>query len=356
MAANNVLVTGAAGFIGSHTVLELLTAGYNVTAIDNFSNAISDGKKNAVSLQRVSQITGKPIDFKQCDLLEDEELEGIFENAKFSSVIHLAALKAVGESVEKPLEYYTNNIVGSLNLIKCCQKYGVKDFVFSSSATVYGAPSELPIKESAQTGQGITNPYGRTKYFVEQILFDVSVAAKDWNISILRYFNPCGAHPSGMIGEDPRGIPNNLMPFVAQVAAGKLPELKIYGTNFDTPDGTGVRDYIHIVDLAKAHVAALDRIKAIKTNREQPGVEVYNIGTGKGYSVKQMVAAFEKASGKTLKTVIGEPRPGDLASIYCDPTLAQQKLGWKAEFGIEEMCQSMWNWHEKNPKGFLGAQ
>ncbi|KAI1717792.1 GDP-mannose 4,6 dehydratase domain-containing protein [Ditylenchus destructor] len=352
MSNNHVLVTGAAGFIGSHTVLELLNAGYKVTAIDNFSNSISDPKGNAVSLKRVSEITGKPISFKQCDLLETDQLQNVFEQATFNSVIHLAALKAVGESVAMPLEYYTNNIVGSLNLIKCCKKYGVKDFVFSSSATVYGTPSELPIKETASTGQGITNPYGRTKYFVEQILFDLSVAEKDWNISILRYFNPAGAHPSGLIGEDPRGIPNNLMPFVCQVAAGKLPALQIYGTNFDTPDGSGIRDYIHIVDLAKAHVAALDRIRSIKESKEAPQVEVYNIGTGKGYSVKEMVAAFEKACGHKLNTKNGEPRPGDLACVYCDPTLAHKKLGWKAEYGIEEMCETMWRWQTKNPNGF----
>ena len=350
----NCLVTGGSGFIASHTILELLNAGYQVTAIDNFSNSIADSDNNneSISLQRVSKITGKPIKFIFCDLLNIEQLEDVFKQNKFDAVIHFAALKAVGESVAKPLDYYNNNIVGSLNLIKCCDKYGVNNFVFSSSATVYGTAKDLPLKESSTTGQGITNPYGQTKYMVERILFDVSAANKDWNISILRYFNPVGAYQTGEIGEDPRGIPNNLMPYVAQVAAGKLPYLQIYGTNFNTPDGTGIRDYIHIVDLARAHVAALERIQKLIKDGGPARVEVYNIGTGKGTSVREMITNFEKVTGKKLNTKDGQPRPGDLACCYCDPALAEEKLGWKAQYGVEDMCRDMWNWQTKNPNGY----
>lgn len=347
-----VLVTGGAGFIGSHTILELLNAGYEVTAVDNFSNSIADESGNAVSLRRVSEIAEKPIVFIKCDLLDEKQLDDVFKKTQFGSVIHLAALKSVSESVSKPLEYYRNNVVGSLNLIEKCRKYEVKEFIFSSSATVYGYQTELPIRETATTGQGITNPYGQTKYIVEQLLFDLSKAEKAWDISILRYFNPVGAHPTGIIGEDPQGIPNNLMPFISQVAAGKLDCLQIYGTHFNTTDGTGVRDYIHIVDLARAHVAALNRIRKLKGNNGKTRIEVYNVGTGNGFSVRQMVTAFEKASGKTLNTRDTEPRLGDLASIYCDPTLAHKNLGWKAEFGVDEMCRDMWNWQTKNPNGY----
>ncbi|KAK0422674.1 hypothetical protein QR680_007714 [Steinernema hermaphroditum] len=345
----HVLVTGAAGFIGSHTVLELLEAGYSVYAIDNFSNSIQDEDGKAVSLQRVSNITGKDIPFEKVDVTHNAELEAVFKNHKFDAVIHLAALKAVGESVEKPLDYYSNNLIGSINLINCCRKYGVKNFVFSSSATVYGPPEKLPITEDCSTGQGITNPYGQTKYMMEQMLIDFAKAEKDWNVVLLRYFNPVGAHPSGLIGEDPKGIPNNLMPYVSQVAIGKLPVLTVYGDKFDTPDGTGVRDYIHIVDLAKGHVASLDRIK----KEGNIGCEVYNLGTGKGYSVLEMVAALEKVSGRKIATKIGVPRPGDVASVYCDPQLAEKMLGWKAAFGLDEMCRDLWNWQEKNPSGFV---
>uniref|UniRef100_A0A1I7Z5R4 UDP-glucose 4-epimerase n=1 Tax=Steinernema glaseri TaxID=37863 RepID=A0A1I7Z5R4_9BILA len=345
----HVLVTGAAGFIGSHTVLELLNAGYSVYAIDNFSNSIQDENGKAVSLMRVTELTGKDIPFEKVDVTNNTELEAVFKNHKFDAVIHLAALKAVGESVEKPLDYYSNNLIGSINLINCCRKYGVKSFVFSSSATVYGPPEKLPITEDCSTGQGITNPYGQTKYMMEQMLIDFAKAEKDWNVVLLRYFNPVGAHPSGLIGEDPKGIPNNLMPYVSQVAIGKLPVLTVYGDKFDTPDGTGVRDYIHIVDLAKGHVAALDRIK----KEGNIGCEVYNLGTGKGYSVLEMVAALKKVSGRDIPTRMGVPRPGDVASVYCDPKLAEEMLGWKAAFGLEEMCRDLWNWQEKNPNGFV---
>uniref|UniRef100_A0AC34F4W4 UDP-glucose 4-epimerase n=1 Tax=Panagrolaimus sp. ES5 TaxID=591445 RepID=A0AC34F4W4_9BILA len=344
----HVLVTGGAGFIGSHTVLELLNCDHTLTVIDNFANSIPDSDGNAVSLKRVEIITGKKIPFKKVDVLNVPQLEEVFKSEKFDAVIHLAALKAVGESSAKPLDYYINNLVGSLNLISLCKKHNVKNFVFSSSATVYGSPKSLPIREDAQTGPGITNPYGQTKHMIEQILIDLAKAEKEWNIVILRYFNPVGAHPSGLIGEDPKGVPNNLMPFVSQVAIGKLPVVKIFGNKFDTPDGTGVRDYIHIVDLARGHVSALDRI----SREGSIGLEVYNLGTGKGYSVLEMVAALEKASGRKIPTELSVPRPGDIASCYCDPALAAEKLKWKAEFGLEEMCRDLWNWQEKNPKGF----
>ncbi|KAI6181572.1 UDP-N-acetylglucosamine 4-epimerase [Aphelenchoides besseyi] len=340
-----VLVAGAAGFIGSHTILELLEAGHQVYAIDNFYNAVEDTDGKAVSLKRVTELTGKEIPFDKLDLMNEEQLESLFKKEKFDAVIHLAALKAVAESVREPLNYYTNNIVGSLNLIRMCQKYGVKRFVFSSSATVYGPPASLPIKEDSITGQGITNPYGQTKYMIEQILMDEARADPDWKIILLRYFNPVGAHPSGRMGEDPRGIPNNLMPFVAQVAIGKLQELTIYGDQFDTPDGTGVRDYIHITDLAKGHVAALKRFD----ESDCKSVEVYNLGTGKGYSVREMINGLEKASGRKIAIKMGVPRDGDLPVVYCDPKLAKEKLGWEAKLGLNEMCRDLWNWQSQNP-------
>jgi len=345
-----VLVVGAGGFIGSHTVLELVKAGHDVLAVDNFSNSnpTPDGT-GPVSLKRVGKLVGKEIPFEKANVCYADQMRNIFKKNKFDAVIHLAALKAVGESCEIPLEYYSNNLIGSITLLKMCKEMGVKNFVFSSSATVYGSPGQLPIREDAPTGVGITNPYGQTKHMVEQILFDLSKAEPDWNIVILRYFNPVGAHPSGDIGEDPKGVPNNLMPYVSQVAIGKLPYLKIYGTKFDTPDGTGVRDYIHIVDLARGHVSALERIEKQKSI----GCEVYNLGTGTGYSVLQMVAAVEKASGRKITTKEDVPRPGDLACVYCDPALAEEKLGWKAELGLFEMCRDLWNWQSKNPNGFL---
>ncbi|KAI6240234.1 UDP-N-acetylglucosamine 4-epimerase [Aphelenchoides fujianensis] len=346
-----VLVAGAAGFIGSHTVLELLEAGHEVYAVDNFYNAVEDTDGRAVSLKRVTELIGKEVPFEKLDLMDEAALEGLFKREKFDAVIHLAALKAVGESVRKPLDYYTNNIVGSLNLIRMCQKYGVKKFLFSSSATVYGPPAKLPIDENATTGQGITNPYGQTKYMIEQILMDEARADPEWKIIILRYFNPVGAHPSGRMGEDPRGLPNNLMPFVSQVAIGKLPELTIYGDKFDTRDGTGVRDYIHIVDLAQGHVSALKRFDKPDS---QP-VEVYNLGTGNGYSVREMIGGLEKASGRTIKTKLGVPRDGDLPVVYCDPTLAREKLGWEAKLGLDEMCRDLWNWQQQNPNGYADS-
>ncbi|TKR94844.1 hypothetical protein L596_009079 [Steinernema carpocapsae] len=295
----HVLVTGAAGFIGSHTILELLEAGHQVFAIDNFANSIPSQERNsgACSLERVSKITGKPIPFEKVDVLNKDACNAVFNGNKFDAVIHLASLKAVGESNEKPLEYYSNNLLGALNLLECCKRHNVKNFVFSSSATVYGTPTQLPITENAPTGNGITNPYGQTKHMIEQILIDLAKAEKDWNIVILRYFNPVGGHRSGLIGEDPKGIPANLMPYVSQVAIGKLPVLTIFGDKWDTPDGTGVRDYIHIVDLAKGHVASLDRIK----KQGKIGCEIYNLGTGKGYSVLEMVAALEKVAGRKLQ-------------------------------------------------------
>ncbi|VDK42303.1 unnamed protein product [Anisakis simplex] len=340
-----ILLTGAAGFIGSHVALELLKSGYEIVCVDNFSNSVQDKDGNAISLKRVSQIVGKDVPFMFADCCNQQQTEAVFQKFKIDGVVHLAGLKAVGESVEKPLEYYRNNLLATL----LCRKYGVKNFVFSSSATVYGPPQHLPITEKDNVGCGITNPYGQTKYMIEQILIDLSKAEKDWNIILLRYFNPVGAHSSGLIGEDPKGIPNNLMPFVSQVAIGRLPYLTVYGDKFPTPDGTGVRDYIHVVDLARGHVAAFDRIKRIA----HLGCEVYNLGTGKGYSVYEMVHALEKASGKKIPTKVGVPRPGDVACVYCDPSLAAEKLGWKCEYGLNEMCADLWNWQTKNPNGFL---
>lgn len=346
-----ILLTGAAGFIGSHVALELVEVGYQVICVDNFLNAVQDTDGNAVSLKRVAEITGKQIPFLFADCCKPEQLEVAFKEHKIDGVIHLAGLKAVGESVAKPLEYYTNNLTATLVLLQLCKKYNVRNFVFSSSATVYGCPEHLPITEKDQVGVGITNPYGQTKFMIERILMDFSEAEKDWNIVILRYFNPVGAHPSGLIGEDPKGIPNNLMPYVSQVAIGKLPYLTICGDKYETPDGTGVRDYIHIVDLARGHVAAFDRIKKQKSI----GCEVYNLGTGKGYSVLEMVAALEKASGRKIPTKIGVPRPGDLPIVFCDPSLAAAKLGWKCKNGLDEMCRDLWNWQSRNPNGFAPA-
>lgn len=344
-----ILLTGAAGFIGSHVALELLECGYDVVCVDNFSNAVQDRNGKAVSLNRVSQIVDKEVPFVFADCCNEEQLETVFGEYACDGVVHLAGLKAVGESTEKPFEYYRNNIVATLVLIKLCEKYNVKNFVFSSSATVYGLPKNLPIKETDPVGCGITNPYGQTKYMIERILMDVANADKSWNIILLRYFNPVGAHPSGLIGEDPKGIPNNLMPYVSQVAIGKLPVLYIFGTNFDTPDGTGIRDYIHVVDLARGHVAAFDRLK----KQGNIGCEVYNLGTGKGYSVLEMVAALEKASKRKIKTENSVPRPGDVACVYCDPSLAAKNLGWKCQYGLEEMCRDLWKWQVQNPNGYL---
>ncbi len=334
-----ILVTGGAGYIGSHTCLELLKAGYEVVVVDNLCNSSEEAVK------RVEKISGKPVKFYQADILDREALEKIFESETIDSVIHFAGLKAVGESVAKPLEYYYNNITGTLVLCDVMRKHGVKNIVFSSSATVYGDPAFVPITEECPKGT-ITNPYGQTKSMLEQILTDFHVADPEWNVVLLRYFNPIGAHESGMIGEDPKGIPNNLVPYIAQVAVGKLPCLGVFGNDYPTHDGTGVRDYIHVVDLAVGHVKALKKIE------EKAGVCIYNLGTGKGYSVLEVVKAYEKACGKEIKYEIKPRRPGDIATCYADATKAKEELGWVAERGIEEMCADSWRWQSMNPDGY----
>ena len=337
-----ILVTGGAGYIGSHTCVELLEAGYDVVVVDNLYNA------SEKSIERVKEITGKDLTFYQADILDEEALDKIFDKEKVDGVIHFAGLKAVGESVAKPLEYYKNNITGTLILCEVMRKHNVKNIIFSSSATVYGDPAFIPITEECPKGTP-TNPYGWTKSMIEQILTDFHTADKDWNVILLRYFNPIGAHKSGKIGEDPKGIPNNLLPYVAQVAIGKLERLGVFGDDYDTPDGTGVRDYIHVVDLARGHVKAIDKIK------ENPGVKIYNLGTGKGYSVLDIVKAFGKACGHEIPYVIKERRPGDIATCYSDASLAKKELGWEAEYGIEEMCADSWNWQKTNPNGYEDA-
>lgn len=334
-----ILVTGGAGYIGSHTCVELLNAGYEVVVMDNLSNSSEE------SLNRVEKITGKAVKFYKADLLDKESMEQIFAAEKIDSVIHFAGLKAVGESVAKPLEYYHNNITGTLLLCDVMRKHGVKNIVFSSSATVYGDPAFVPITEECPKGM-ITNPYGQTKSMLEQILTDIHVADPEWNVVLLRYFNPIGAHECGRIGEDPKGIPNNLVPYIAQVAVGKLNCLGVFGDDYDTPDGTGVRDYIHVVDLALGHVKALKKIE------DKEGVSIYNLGTGIGYSVLDVVKAYEAASGKTIKYEIKPRRPGDIASCYADPAKAKRELDWVAERGIEEMCKDSWRWQSQNPDGY----
>jgi len=333
-----VLLTGGAGYIGSHTCVELLNAGYEVVIIDNLSNS----KLSAI--RRIEEITQKRPIFYQSDLRDRKELETIFQNHVFTAVIHFAGFKAVGESVVMPLLYYQNNLESTLTLCEVMKKYGLKNIVFSSSATVYGNPVRIPVREDFSTGP--TNPYGRSKWMIEFILSDIYRSDKDWNVILLRYFNPVGAHSSGKIGEDPRGIPNNLMPCISQVAVGKLSELQIFGNDYDTPDGTGVRDYIHVVDLAQGHLRALETLSA------KPGLKIYNIGTGQGYSVLQMVEAFEKASGKSIPYRIVARRPGDVANSYADSSLANHELGWKATRGIEEMTSDAWNWQKNNPLGY----
>ena len=334
-----ILVTGGAGYIGSHTCVELLNAGYDVVVVDNLYNS------SEKALQRVEQITGKKVKFYEVDLLDQPALKDVFDKETIESVIHFAGLKAVGESVHKPLEYYHNNITGTLILCDEMRKHGVKDIVFSSSATVYGDPAEIPITENCPKGE-ITNPYGRTKGMLEQILTDLHTADDEWNVVLLRYFNPIGAHESGLIGEDPKGIPNNLVPYIAQVAVGKLEYLNVFGNDYDTPDGTGVRDYIHVVDLAKGHV------KAVKKLTDKDGVSIYNLGTGVGYSVLDVLHAYEKACGKTLKYEIKPRRDGDVAVCYSDSAKAKKELGWVAEKGIEEMCADSWKWQSMNPDGY----
>lgn len=334
-----ILVTGGAGYIGSHTCVELLNAGYDVVVVDNLYNS------SEKALQRVEQITGKKVKFYEVDLLDQPALKDVFDKETIESVIHFAGLKAVGESVHKPLEYYHNNITGTLILCDEMRKHGVKDIVFSSSATVYGDPAEIPITEHCPKGE-ITNPYGRTKGMLEQILTDLHTADDEWNVVLLRYFNPIGAHESGLIGENPKGIPNNLVPYIAQVAVGKLEYLNVFGNDYDTPDGTGVRDYIHVVDLAKGHV------KAVKKLTDKEGVSIYNLGTGVGYSVLDVLHAYEKACGKTLKYEIKPRRDGDVAVCYSDSAKAKKELGWVAEKGIEEMCADSWKWQSMNPDGY----
>ena len=329
----SILVTGGTGFIGSHTVVELLEKGEKIIIVDNFCNSSPE------VLNKIKQITNKDFKFYEVDLLDEENLEKVFKENNIESVIHFAGLKAVGESVAKPIEYYHNNITGTLILLKLMKKYNCKKIVFSSSATVYGNPASLPIKEDFPLST--TNPYGSTKLMIEQILQDVCVADADFSVAILRYFNPIGAHKSGLIGEVPNGIPNNVMPYILKVASGEYEALTVFGNDYNTPDGTGVRDYIHVVDLAKGHLKALDKI------REEKGVKIYNLGTGNGYSVLDLVTNFEKVNGVKVNYKIGARRPGDIASCYADPSKAKEELGWVAERGIEEMCRDAWNFAKK---------
>lgn len=333
-----ILVTGGAGYIGSHTILELLAAGYDVTAADDFINS------KPAAVERLRGLAVKPFRFVECDLTRAGETDALFAGEAFDAVIHFAGLKAVGESVEKPLEYYRNNLVSTLNLLFSMRTHGVKRFVFSSSATVYGDPASVPVREDFPLSA--TNPYGRTKLMIEEILRDAATADPALAIGILRYFNPVGAHVSGRIGEDPNGIPNNLVPYIAQVAVGKLDKLRVFGADYPTRDGTGVRDYIHVCDLANGHVAALKKLE------DGPGVYTYNLGTGLGYSVLDVLHAFEKACGKTLPYEVVARRAGDIAACYADPAKAERELGWRAQFGVERMCADAWRWQSQNPNGF----
>lgn len=335
-----ILVTGGAGFIGSHTCVALTQAGYEVIIVDNYYNS------SPKSLARINELCGKALKFYECDIRDKAGMDKIFKENKIEAVIHFAGLKAVGESCRKPIEYYDNNIGGTLVLCDVMRENGCKNIVFSSSATVYGMHNVSPLKETMQTG-GTTNPYGTTKYMIEIILEDIYKSDNEWNVTLLRYFNPIGAHKSGRIGENPNGIPNNLMPYITQVAIGKLPALSVFGDDYDTPDGTGVRDYIHVVDLAEGHVKALDNIL-----EGGKGVQVFNLGTGHGYSVLDIVKAFEKASGKQIPYKIVERRPGDIATCYSDPSKAKEVLGWEAKRGLAEMCEDSWRWQSQNPNGF----
>lgn len=336
--SQKVLVTGGAGYIGSHTCVELLNTGYEVIVVDNLSNSSS------IALDRVHEITGKKLSFIQADLLNKTALDDIFSQYKPTSVIHFAGLKAVGESVNIPLDYYQNNVTGTLNLCQVMARHELYNIVFSSSATVYGDPATLPIKEGFPLSA--TNPYGRSKLFNEEILRDLHKSDSRWNVALLRYFNPVGAHKSGRIGENPNDIPNNLMPYISQVAIGKLERLSVFGNDYPTSDGTGVRDYIHVVDLAIGHIRALEKLET------SPGVVTYNLGTGHGYSVLDMVAAFEKAAEKKVAYQIVGRRPGDIGTCYADPTLAKSELGWQARLGLSDMCEDSWRWQENNPRGF----
>ncbi|HCE78359.1 MAG: UDP-glucose 4-epimerase GalE [Lachnospiraceae bacterium] len=334
-----ILVTGGAGYIGSHTCVELLDAGYDVVVFDNLYNS------SPKAVDRIQKITGRSLKFYKADMLDKPAVEKIFEENKIDAVIHFAGLKAVGESVHKPVEYYHTNIGGLLNLVDVMRKHGCKNIIFSSSATVYGDPAQIPITEECPKGT-CTNPYGWTKWMQEQILTDIHTADPSWNVILLRYFNPIGAHKSGLIGEDPKGIPNNLLPYVAQVAIGKLPEVNVFGDDYDTPDGTGVRDYIHVVDLAKGHVKAVERLA------KNDGVFICNLGTGKGYSVLDVIHAFEKACGHKLKYVIKPRRDGDIATCYSNCDKAERELGWKAQYDLDDMCADSWRWQTMNPDGY----
>jgi len=379
--AEKVLVTGGAGYIGSHTVLELLEAGYLPVVVDNFHNAVRGRGSMPESLQRVQELTGRSVEFEEMDILDQAALQRLFKKHSFTAVIHFAGLKAVGESVQKPLDYYRVNLTGSIQLLEIMRAHGVKNLVFSSSATVYGNPQYLPLDEAHPTG-GCTNPYGKSKFFIEEMIRDLCQADKAWNAVLLRYFNPTGAHASGCIGEDPQGIPNNLMPYVSQVAIGRREVLNVFGNDYDTEDGTGVRDYIHVVDLAKGHIAALRKLKeqcgcrvgrrekrGWRGRRESRGGseskpphpllssrgQIYNLGTGTGYSVLQMVRAMEKASGQKIPYKVVARREGDVAACYANPSLALKELGWTAALGLDRMCEDLWRWQKQNPLGF-GAQ
>ena len=335
----SILVSGGAGYIGSHTCVELLQAGYDVVVADNLINA------SPQAVERVAQITGRPVPFVKANLCDPAQTEALFRDfPDIDGVIHFAALKAVGESVEKPLDYYTNNLVTTLSLLNAMKQYGVKNFVFSSSATVYGDPQQVPVREDAP--RSATSPYGCTKLFIEQILTDCCAADPSLNAALLRYFNPIGAHPSGLIGEDPNGIPNNLVPYIAKVATGQLEKLHVFGDDWPTPDGTGVRDYIHVVDLARGHVSALKKLES------GCGLFVCNLGTGKGYSVLDVLHAYERACGRPLPYVMDPRRPGDIAACWADPTKAREELGWQAQYDLDDMCASSWNWQRKNPNGY----
>ena len=335
----NILVTGGAGYIGSHTVIELIKAGHDVVIVDNLVNS------SRISIKRVEEIVGKNLPFYEVDIRDRKGLERIFAENRFDCCIHFAGLKAVGESVALPWEYYDNNINGTLVLLDVLRKNNCKNIIFSSSATVYGTPATIPITEECPKGQ-CTNPYGQTKSMLEQIMMDMQKADPKWNMVLLRYFNPIGAHQSGKIGESPNGIPNNLMPYITQVAVGKLKELGVFGNDYDTPDGTGVRDYIHVVDLANGHV------KALKAIENKCGLAIYNLGTGQGYSVLDLVKAFEEANGIKVPYVIKPRRPGDIATCYSDPSKAEKELGWKAQYGITDMCRDAWRWQKQNPNGY----
>ena len=333
-----LLITGGAGYIGSHTCVELLQSGYELVVVDNLSNSSEE------ALVRVQELAGKPIEFHKVDLLDRPALDKVFSGAAIDGVIHFAGLKSPSESVSQPLRYFHNNVTGSLILFEVMQEHHVKNLVFSSSCTVYGSPRTVPVTEDFPLG--VINPYGRTKLMIEEILRDLHTADESWNVALLRYFNPVGAHPSGRIGEDPGGIPNNLLPYLAQVAVGRLPELYVFGNDYPTPDGTCIRDYIHVVDLAQGHLKALGKLN---TN---PGVVTYNLGTGRGYSVLEVLAAFEKACGKKIPTKISRRRPGDAPISYADPSKAKRELGWEAKHGIDEMCADVWRWQSKNPYGY----